>query len=116
MIIALLMIFQIVLAFGAPFGEYAWGGQNRGVLPTKYRVGSAMSVVIYLLLAVIMLDRANVISVFADWMSRPAAWLVFGYLVLGTFMNLISRSRKERFVMTPVAAILALLALFIAIG
>lgn len=41
-------------------------------------------------------------------------WVVFGYLTLGTLMNALSRSKPERFVMTPVALSLAFLALIIA--
>ncbi|TCK41620.1 hypothetical protein EDF60_2052 [Leucobacter luti] len=46
--------------------------------------------------------------------SRPAAWIVFGYFVLGAIMNLISRSPKERAVMTPLSVVLAVLALLVA--
>ena len=37
-----LAVFQALLALGAPLGAFAWGGQHR-VLPTRLRVGSAVS-------------------------------------------------------------------------
>ena len=43
-------------------------------------------------------------------------WVVVGFLTLGVLMNGISRSRPERFVMTPVVLVLALLALAIALS
>ena len=42
--------------------------------------------------------------------------MVFGYLTLGVVMNAISRSKPERYAMTPVALALALLALLIALS
>ena len=38
-----LVIFQTLLAFGAPFGKAAWGGQHDAVLPQKLRISSAIS-------------------------------------------------------------------------
>jgi len=37
-----------------------------------------------------------------------AAWVVVGYLALGTVMNALSRSPQERWTMTPVSAALVL--------
>ena len=60
--LALLVLFQLALAFGAPWGALAWGGQNKGALPTGFRVASGFSVLIYAFLAVIALDQVGVIS------------------------------------------------------
>jgi hypothetical protein len=114
-LILLLAAFQLALAAGAPLGEYAWGGQRTGRLPARLRAGSAVSIVIYLFFALVVLDRAGLVDALPDGFSRVAIWVVFGILALGTVANLASRSRRERFVMTPVAALLALLALVVAI-
>lgn len=115
-LVAVLGVFQIALAAGAPWGLYAWGGQHPGVLPTRLRVGSALSVLIYGVMAVFMLDRAGVVDWLPDGVSHVGVWIVFGYSVLGTLMNLVSRSTKERAVMTPVAAVLAVLSFVVATG
>jgi len=114
--LVLLAVFQIALAFGAPLGAYAWGGRHPGALPIRLRFGSLISVAVYALFAVIALARAGYPSVLPLEIARPAIWVVFGYLVLGTGMNLVSRSRRERLVMTPVALLLAILALLVALG
>lgn len=106
-ILALLALFQLALAAGAPLGRFAWGGQHR-VLPRNLRIGSAVSILIYALIAAILLGLVP----FAD----IAVWVVFAYFVLGIVMNAISRSRPERFVMTPVVAVLAVLSLLVALG
>ncbi|WP_308490826.1 hypothetical protein [Microbacterium terrisoli] len=114
-ILGALSIFQLALALGAPLGRYAWGGQHR-VLPVRLRIGSAISILLYGLMAGIAWDRAGVLSVLDDTVSRVAMWVVFGYLALGIVMNAISRSKPERNTMTPTSVVLAVLAMLVAIG
>ncbi|WP_049556237.1 hypothetical protein [Nonomuraea sp. SBT364] len=115
LLLALLALFQLGLVFGAPLGRFAWGGEHR-VLPPKLRVGSAVSIAIYALIALIVLDRAGQVDVFPGSFSTVATWVVFGYFVLGVGMNAISRSKPERYTMAPVSAVLAVLALLVGLG
>ncbi|MGI9822860.1 hypothetical protein [Agromyces sp. Marseille-Q5079] len=114
-ILGVLAVFQLALALGAPLGHFAWGGSHR-VLPAKLRIGSLVSIVIYALIAVLALDRAAVIDVVPDVVSTVGMWVVFGYFVLGIAMNAISRSKPERYTMTPIVAVLAALSLIVALG
>ncbi|MEL4319954.1 hypothetical protein WJX64_13135 [Leifsonia sp. YIM 134122] len=114
-ILAALAIFQLALILGAPIGRFAWGGQHR-VLPAKLRIGSAVAIVIYALIGTLALDRASVIDVVPDAVSTVGMWVAFGYFVLGIPLNAISRSRPERFTMTPVVIVLAALSLLVALG
>jgi hypothetical protein len=76
------------------------------VLPNNLRIGSIVSIVLYAVFAVIILERAGLITL---GYARPgfAIWVLAGYSTLGTLMNAISRSRPERNVMTPVSLLLA---------
>ena len=112
-LLAALAALQVLLAFGAPFGRLVWGGQHR-VLPARLRVGSAISVAVYAAMAALLLSRARVIAGDGTFV-RIATWALLGYLVLGILMNAISRSRAERFTMTPVTVVLALATLVIAL-
>jgi hypothetical protein len=114
-ILVLLAVFQLALAFGAPLGNFAWGGAHR-VLPTGLRIGSAVSIIVYAIIAVLALDRVGAIDVVSDVVSAVGMWVVFAYFVLGIPMNAISRSRAERYTMTPVVTVLALLSLVIALS
>ncbi|MDT0165895.1 hypothetical protein Q9R32_10020 [Actinotalea sp. AC32] len=116
LLLTALVAFQVALAAGAPWGHLAWGGQNEGLLPGRLRVGSAVSVLLYALFAVVALDRAGLVDVLPDGFTAVACWVLTGYLTLGVLMNLASRSRAERLVMTPVAAALALCFLVLALG
>ena len=110
-----LCLFQIALAAGAPLGRFAWGGgQER--LPTPLRIGSLVSLLIYGACAAMVLDRASLIDVVDDTISHVGAWVVAAFLSLGVVMNAISRSKPERFTMTPVAFVLAASAYVVAMS
>jgi hypothetical protein len=114
-ILGLLAVFQLALIGGAPWGRLAWGGAET-VLSPRRRVASAVSIVLYAAIAVVELDRAGVIDLLPDPVAVVGAWVIFGYFCLGIVMNLLSRSRLERLVMTPVVVVLAVLGLLIALG
>jgi hypothetical protein len=108
--------FQAALALGAPWGRAAWGGAHRR-LPTGLRIGSAVAVVVWLVATLVVLARAGYEwSPIPSRMARWGTWVLFGLLVVGTLMNLASRSRPERLIQTPVAAVLAILCLLVAVG
>jgi hypothetical protein len=114
-ILAVLAVFQLALVFGAPLGHFAWGGRHR-VLPSRLRIGSLVSIVIYAVIAMLALDRAGVIDVVTDTVSTVGMWIAFAYFVVGIPLNAISRSKPERYTMTPVVAVLAILSLLVALG
>lgn len=115
-LLAALAAFQIALLAGAPLGRLAWGGKDR-VLPRAKRIGSAVAIVLYAGFAVLALVRAGAIGDVGDALPVVIAmWVVFGYLVLGIGLNALSRSPQERYVMTPVALLLAILAFVVALG
>lgn len=98
-----LSVFQIALAFARPYGEYAWGGYH-AVLPLKLRIASALSVLLYGVFAIVIADAAGWIQVFST--TIPILLLAL-YSTFGIVMNGVSRSPKERAVMTPTATIMA---------
>ena len=114
-ILAVLAVFQLALALGAPLGRFAWGGAHR-VLPTRLRIGSLVSILVYAVIAVLALDRVDLVDVVPDPVSTVGMWVAFGYFVLGIPLNALSRSTAERYTMTPVVAVLALLSLLVALG
>jgi hypothetical protein len=114
-ILGALALFQLALIAGAPTGRFAWGGQHR-VLPTKLRIGSVVSIVLYAIFAVIILQRANLISIIPDAITSVGIWILTAYFFLGIVMNAISRSKPERNLMTPVSAVLAVLCLLVALS
>jgi len=115
-ILAALCIFQIALIFGAPIGHFAWGGQHR-VLPRNLRIGSLFSVAIYIGIAACIISKSGVYQVIPQGLVlNILVWTIFAYLLLGIFMNAASRSKPERYVMTPTALILAVCVFIVALN
>lgn len=113
---AVLALFQLALALGAPLGRFAWGGGSVR-LPTALRVGSVISIALYALFCAIITERAGLATLF-PWTSISAVgiWIVTAYLGLGIVMNAISRSPPERYTMTPLVAVLFALSLIVALS
>lgn len=108
-------LFQLALATGAPLGRFAWGGAHER-LPARLRIGSVVSIVMYVLFAEIVAERAGLVVLFGHSLIVDVGiWVLVSYLALGVVMNGISRSRAERFTMTPLALALCLLALTVAL-
>ncbi len=92
-------------------GRFVWGGKHE-VLPPRLRIGSALSVVLYAVMATALIARATG----REGALGVIAWVLFGYFSLGLVMNAASRSRSERAVMTPACVVLAGCSLLVALG
>lgn len=114
-VIAGVGLFQLALAAGAPLGRFAWG-RAHARLPMALRIGSVVSILVYGACSGIVLDRARLLDSVGDDISATGCWVVSGFLSLGVVMNAISRSRPERFAMTPVALVLAACSAIVALG
>lgn len=109
-------VFQLALAMGAPLGRFAWGGGHERP-PVGLRIASLVSIGIYALFAAIVVERAGLMVLFANAaIAGIGIWGLVGYLALGVALNGISRSRPERFTMTPLALALCVTALIVALG
>lgn len=115
-ILGALAVFQLALVFGAPLGRFAWGGADR-VLPRAKRIGSAVSIVLYAVFAWVFLMKAGLVPlVLPEIVVDVASWVIVGYFALGIPLNAISRSKPERYTMTPVVVVLFGLSLVVALG
>ncbi|MBF0671754.1 MAG: hypothetical protein IR160_04125 [Salinibacterium sp.] len=114
LLLAALAIFQVALIAGAPLGHFAWGGQHR-ILPAKLRIGSVVSIVLYGIFALIILAKVGAVPL-DETVADVAMWVLFAYFVLGILMNAISRSKPERYLMTPVCVVLAAASLLVALS
>lgn len=111
-----LMIFQLLLVLGRPYGQYAWGGQHR-VLPIGYRIGSVIAIIIYVISVIVMLESAGLISFISNTaISQYGIWVLFIYFLIGVPLNAISRSKPERNTMTPIVLLLCVLTLVVALS
>ena len=106
----LIVLFQVALAAGAPWGGAAWGGSHAGTLPRRLRGASLVAAAIWVLAGLVVLRRAGHLTRLVPWtVAQWGTWIVIGLLVLGTIMNLASPSAWERYLWAPFAATLAVL-------
>lgn len=117
MLLAVIAVFQALLAAGTPWGVAAWGGRHRGVLPGGLRMASGVSAaLVFPLMALYVLDSAGLAGI--SWLpgsGSVAMWVLFGFFVLGTVANAASRSRFER-IWVPVNLSLAVCSVVIALN
>ncbi|WP_252504627.1 hypothetical protein [Sporosarcina sp. Marseille-Q4943] len=108
-------VFQVLLSLGFSIGEFAMGGSYK-VLPKKLRIVSAVNALILLFMGFVFLQHTNVLQGFNFLSTNIFIWVITIFLGLNTIANLLSRSRKERLVMTPLSGIAFLLCLFISLS
>lgn len=115
-LLAIVACFQLALALGAPLGRYAMGGAAEGAFPPALRIAALAQIAIYGLVAAVVCARLG--WAFADFAepARIAMWVVVALFALSLLMNAISRSAGERMIWTPVALVLALTSLRIALA
>ena len=90
-------LFQLAIVFGAPLGEYAYGGQVAGKLPVGYRIGSLFSFGLMLALAGHYLAQTGIVQPLLDASGNQIVnWVLVGFAALAALMNNITKSEKEK--------------------
>ena len=97
--------FQVALAAGAPWGEYAMGGAFPGQFPPELRIAALVQAALLVGLAVIVLARAGLVGLWSR-AARRLIWVVVGFSTLSFVLNLITPSAGERAIWAPIAFLL----------
>ncbi|WP_234117144.1 hypothetical protein [Clostridium hydrogenum] len=99
-------LLQLSITFGAPFGEYVLGGQNK-VLPKKMRLVSCMFFLIFIFVGMAYLQWGKIIYIGFNSVFLKIIIIVntlfLAYAIIGNGM--ITKSKKEKYVMTPFSVI-----------
>lgn len=108
-----IIVLQILLCLGYPLGEYAMGGKFK-VFPLWMRIANLFSILILLFFNIVLLQlgRIESIALLSNKVCETIGYCIAGYLLLNTIMNVCSKSRKERIVMTPISLITAICFLY----
>ncbi len=108
--------FQLALALGAPWGAYAMGGAFPGRFPPPMRVAAVVQAALIALLAVGVLSVAGIllpdVAVAFPWLG----WVAVVVSAVAVVLNAISRSAGERRIWVPVAAVLLVSSLLVALA
>lgn len=112
----LVIAISILLIFGLPLGEFTMGGKYV-IFPKELRIVLIFQLVLQLFFLVISLQLGGHIPMwFSNRTTRIIGTVMVIYLSLNILMNAFSRSKKERFLMTPLSAITAVCLWFLLFG
>ena len=115
-ILIIVALFQLALAAGMPWGKLAMGGKFPRRYPPVMRFVCLVLIFIFTILGAIVFTRAGII--FPEWLSasKKIIWGVVAFNVLGVLMNLATPSKWERILWAPVAIVLMVCSILVAVG
>jgi len=108
-----LICFQLLLALGFPLGKAAWGGKY-AKLPAGLRIASFAAVGFLSFSAACTLEKSGIAVILNDpRIVSYTVWVFSAYFALNTILNLVSKSRLEKIIMTQIALMLCILYLIV---
>ncbi len=106
-IFSIIILLSFLIICGLPLGELTMGGQYK-IFPKKLRIVLAIQLMLQIFFVVTILQMGGFMSLWFSGKTTKIICIIMAiYLSLNTVMNFISRSKKEKYVMTPLSAISA---------
>ena len=104
---SVVIILSILILCGLPLGELTMGGQYK-IFPKKLRLVLAIQLLLQIFFVIIILQLGGVVSLwFTARITKIIGTVMAVYLSLNSVMNFISKSKKEKYIMTPLSLIAA---------
>jgi hypothetical protein len=107
-LVAGVIVFQVCLVAGAPWGRITQGGRVEGSLPPSGRIAAALSILVLAFMAGGVASAAGLPPGWPAW----TGWTALGVQALSTLANWITPSRPERRLWGPVTTVLLVLAAY----
>ena len=106
-VFSIVIVLSFLIVCGFPLGELTMGGQYK-VFPKKLRIILVMQLILQIFFVVIVLQMGGLIPFwFSENATKIICIIMAVYLSFNTIMNFISKSKKEKYIMTPLSAISA---------
>ena len=103
----IVIVLSILIIMGLPLGELTMGGQYK-VFPKKLRAVLISQLLLQIFFLIILLQKGEIIPLWFSYNTTKIISIVMAiYLSLNTLMNLVSKSKKEKYIMTPLSLITA---------
>ena len=104
---SVVIILSFLIILGLPLGELTMGGQYK-VFPKKLRIVLVSQLLLQVFFVIVILQMGGYLPLwFSHKTTRIILVVMAVYLSLNVLMNLASKSRKERLIMTPLSLIAA---------
>ena len=105
---SIVIIVSILILCGLPLGELTMGGQYK-VFPPKLKIVLVTQLILQFFFVIILLQMGEFISLWFSYNVTKIIGIVMAiYLSINTVMNLISKSKKEKYIMTPLSFVTAI--------
>jgi hypothetical protein len=103
------ILFQLCLIAGAPWGRLTQGGKIDGPLPTSGRVVAAINVFLFAVMTLAILSAAGY------WPNWPiwSGWTTLAIQAVSALLNWITPSVRERKLWGPITLIMLILVLMV---
>lgn len=104
---SVVIILSFLIILGLPLGELTMGGRYK-VFPKKLRIVLVSQLLLQVFFVIVILQMGGYLPLwFSHRTTRIILIVMAVYLSLNVLMNLASKSRKERLIMTPLSLIAA---------
>lgn len=104
----IVIILSILIIIGLPLGELTMGGQYK-IFPKKLRAVLVSQLLLQIFFVIILLQKGEIIPLWFSYNNTKIISIIMAiYLSLNTLMNLMSKSKKEKYIMTPLSLITAI--------
>jgi hypothetical protein len=103
-----IILFQLALTIGMPWGAASMGGKFPGKYPPGMRIVSLINIFITGFITAIVLIKSEIIWLQFKSFTNVAIYFVVAFSLVATILNTITPSKIERKIWAPVAAILLL--------
>ena len=106
-VFSIVIVLSFLIVCGFPLGELTMGGRYK-IFPKKLRIILVMQLILQIFFVVIVLQMGGLIPFwFSENATKIICIIMAVYLSFNTIMNFISKSKKEKYIMTPLSAISA---------
>lgn len=112
---SVVVLFQLALALGAPWGEWAMGGKFPGKYPPQLRIAALVQMGLLIFCGAVVISRAGLAWVEYAHVSRYAIWFVVVLFIISAILNNITPSKKERMLWGPVTIVLVICSFVVAL-
>lgn len=101
LLILIVIVLSILLICGLPLGELTMGGQHK-VFPKKLHFLLVTQLVLQIFFAITILQAGGIMPLwFSHKTTKIICMVMAAYLSLNVFVNSISKSKKEKWIMGP---------------
>ena len=105
---SVVIILSILIIIGLPLGELTMGGKYK-IFPKKLRIVLFIQLFLQVFFVIIILQKGDILPLWFSYNITKIICISMSiYLTINVILNLFSKSKKEKYIMTPLSLIAAI--------